>query len=248
MNAQPIPQGLKIQGRQSEEDMPDASMLVKEGTGNSEFTPTVDPADEVLGYTNTGLKQGQHGAIVSGLGSVTLLMADGAVAKGDRLAPSGAGGAKAGYVKASEDVTETFVGYALQACSDGEEFLAVYLGRADEPERILSATPGAEGDAVADAFDIGLDQNLASTDEWTVEAFSDDGTRATDIEFSLQDGNGSMVLGTNTNGVAIFQLHTDGTETLRALDGSGALAADVHLVFRPVDGDGRTLRETIAFA
>lgn len=243
-----VPRPLTIPGRTAEEAMSDPAVLVKEGSGTTNFQMTDSATDRVLGYTRTGLESGQHGAIVSAIGGAPLMFADGSISQGDRLAVSGSGGGKQGYVKASEDVTETFVGYALQDANDGEEVRVLYQAGLTGPIRELTTTPGSEADQVANAFDIGLSQNLAHDDRWKVQALSDDGTAATDIHFSLQDGNGTMHTGTPENGVAEFTLHTDGTETLRALDNSGAINGDVHFEYEPVNGEGVAHSETLTYS
>lgn len=244
MGANTLPRELQLTGRKAEVDMSEPGLLVKDGTGDREYDLTSDPTDVPFGYTPSGIQQGQYEGIAVTVGTVVLLNLDGSCSALDRLVPSGT---TDGYVTASDDVTETFIGLALQSQSDGDEVPVLWLHRTRGPQRELTLSPGSEGDQVSDAFDIGLSQNLAAADRWMVRAFSQDGSRATDIEFSLQDGNGTEVNSAG-NDLLIFDLHTDGTETLRALDGSGALAADVELVFTPLDGEGNEVHQTLTYA
>jgi hypothetical protein len=201
-----------------------------------------DPADDVIGIVGTSRDTGKYIQVL-GQGYYEFL-ADGSGSRGDRLTPTGTTD-KEGYVQASDDPAHTFCGYALHDFSDGDLVHAEFRVREHTPA--LALTPGSEGDVVADAFDIGIQQTPAETGKWEAVAYSQDGTVATDIDFSLQDGDGTEINASGSQRL-IFELPADGQETLRALDGSGAIAADVELVVRPLDADGAAIHETLTYS
>lgn len=239
-----LPSELLLKGRKAEVDMSEPGLLVKDGTADNEFDLTSSTTDTPLGYTPSGLQAGQYEDVTVTVGTTVLLNIDGSCSAFDRLVPSGTTN---GYITASDDPADTFIGYALQSASDGDEVKVLWLHRTRGPQRELTLSPGSEGDQVSDAFDIGLSQNLAEASKWMVRAFSQDGSRATNIQLSLQDGNGTEI-NSSGNDLLIFTLHTDGTETLRALDGSGSLSADVELVFTPLDTEGEAVHETLTYS
>lgn len=236
MGVNELPRSLSIAGRTAEEDMGDPALLVKEGSGTENFQLTTGSSDRVLGYTKTGLRSGQHGAVVTAVGSICLLHADGAISQGDELAPSGAGGSKAGYVTTHGGGEDTFVGFALQAASDNEEVKVLFLAGVDRAARSLSVSTGSEGDVATDAFDVDFTQNIAAADDWLVEVYDDNMDPSSNVQISSQ-GSGSLQTSASQDS-AIARLHTDGTETLRFKDSSGTLAATVHVVCTPLEGEG----------
>jgi len=246
MSIDELPTSLRISGRSSEEDTDHPGLLVKEGTGDEGFQLTDSVTDRVLGYLTMGVRSGQYESVKTAQGAVVLLKNDGSVSQGDRLAPSGSGGAKAGYVKSSEDVTETFVGYALQAANDDEEVQVLVLANVDAPNRSLTVDTGAEDDVVSNAFDVDLTQNLAAADDWLVEVYDDNMDPSSNIQITSQ-GSGSLQTAASQDS-AIARLHTDGTETLRFMDGSGTLSATVHVECTPLNGDGEVKQFDLTYS
>jgi len=133
-----------------------------------------------------------------------------------------------------------YAGFADRDSAGGDATAFVALNAGRRQPRRLAITPGAEGDVAANAFDIALQQTLAEADKWLVTA-SD-----TNIHLSSQ-GGGSVTFGDGTD-QAVLQLDADGSETLRALDNSGALAADVLVTFEPVDGPGDIQHVVLTYA
>lgn len=243
MDTNELPRALSISGRVAEEDMGEPGYLVKEGTGAENFQLTDAVDDRVLGYTKTGLRTGQHGAVVTVPGSVVLLHNDGAVTQGDRMAVSGTND---GHVTASEDQTDTFVGYALQDAGAGEEVQVLFLANVDEPARALSVATGSEGDQATDAFDVDLTQNLAAADRWLIEVYDNNLDPSSNVQISSQ-GSETLVSATDQD-AAIVDLSADGTATLRFTDSSGTLSADVHVECTPLNGDGEEKQFTLPYS
>lgn len=241
-----LPRGLSIAGRTAEEDMGDPALLVKDGSGSENFQLCTGASDDVLGFTKTGLRSGQHGAVVTAVGTVVLLHADGSISQNDPLAPSGSGGSKAGYAKSHGGGEETFVGIALQGASDNDEFQALFLAGTDRGVRSLSEDTGSEGDQVSDAFDVDLTQNIAAADDWLVEVYDNNMDASSNIQITSQ-GSGSLQTAADQDS-AIARLHTDGTETLRFLDSSGSLSATVHVVCTPLNGDGEVKQFDLTYS
>lgn len=223
----------RLPGRKAQEDLSEPSLFVKEGSANDEIQLCDDPADDALGFVPGSKKSGQFADVLPR--GVGMFFVDGGVSKGDPLALTGTSN-KHGYVQQYTDQAHTFVGYATQAASDGEEVLAIVDVFATGPVRQLSITTGSEGDQTADAFDVDLDQNLPHDDDWLVEVYDNNMDPSSNIQITSQ-GSGSLQTAADQDS-AIARLHTDGTETLRFLDSSGTLSATVHVVCTPLDSEG----------
>lgn len=239
-----IPSMLRYPGETAENaiDAQEQVKLVKRGSNSDQVALTTAATDVPIGVIGSSRSAGQEIQVLGD--GFYQVIADGAVSQGDRLVPSGS---TDGAVQASEDKSETFVGFALKAASDGDAFWAYIEVRPDDLIRIMETIDtGSEGDQATDAFDVDLQQNLQDSDRWIVKALEDDGSLSTDIQISSQGNETFVTAGGNAR--EIFDLGGSGDATIRFLDSSGTKTADVHIVLIPVNEEGREEQFTLTYS
>lgn len=212
-------------------DVEQATKLVKRGSAKDQVAKTTSATDGVIGVAVSSRSSGER-IKVMGPGFYEGI-AEGSISQGDRLVPSGS---TDGAVTASDDVTETFVGYAREAASDGDKVIYEFRLKGGDVRKFDSIDTGSEGDQTSDAFDVDFTQNLAAADDWLVEVYDNNMDASSNVQISSQ-GSGSLQTAGSQDS-AIAQLASDGTETLRFTDSSGSLSATVHVVCTPLNGEG----------